>query len=272
MDAASEGANTAVITTPQTHTLGSARPAEKSARSLNGVTPGLPLTGERTVPGIAREQYWFARHEVVYRWLAARCAGASVLEAGSGEGYGAQILHEAGARVVAVDYDAAAISHSATTYPLPHVRANLAALPFDRMDAVVSLQVIEHLWDLAGFLREVRRIADWTCLSTPNRLTFSPGLARGAKPTNPFHVEEFDADQLRALLDAAGFSEVAIHGVHHGPRLADRPTLLAEQIRAALNDTWSAELEQYVATVTTADFQLCAEDLDNSLDLVVIAR
>ena len=83
-----EGANTAVITTPQTHTLGSARPAEKSARSLNGVTPGLPLTGERTVPGIAREQYWFARHEVVYRWLAARCAGASVLEAGSGEGYG----------------------------------------------------------------------------------------------------------------------------------------------------------------------------------------
>ena len=29
----------------------------------------------------------------------------------------------------------------------------MRALPFDRMDAVVSLQVIEHLWDLAGFLQ-----------------------------------------------------------------------------------------------------------------------
>ena len=236
------------------------------------VSTGLPLTGERTVPGIPREQYWFARHEVVYRWLAEQVRGQVVLEAGSGEGYGAQILQAAGATVIAVDYDEVAIRHSHATYRLPHVMANLAALPVHHVDAVISLQVIEHLWDLRGFLREVRRIADWTCLSTPNRLTFSPGLARGAKPTNPFHVEEFDADQLRALLDAAGFSEVAIHGVHHGPRLADRPTLLAEQIRAALNDTWSAELEQYVATVTTADFQLCAEDLDNSLDLVVIAR
>ncbi|MDN5919921.1 MAG: SAM-dependent methyltransferase, partial [Pseudonocardia sp.] len=24
----------------------------------------LPLTGERTVPGIAEENYWFRRHEV----------------------------------------------------------------------------------------------------------------------------------------------------------------------------------------------------------------
>ena len=65
---------------------------------------------------------------------------------------------------------------------------------------------------------------------------------------------------------------MAIHGVHHGPRLADRPTLLAEQIRAALDDAWPTELERYVATVTTADFRLSTEDLDDSLDLVVIAR
>src|SRR5690606_36985753 len=106
-------------------------------RSLGDVPSSLPLTGERTVPGIAREQYWFARHEVVYRWLAPRCAGQHVVEAGSGEGYGARILQQAGARVVAVDYDEAAITHSAATYPLPHVRANLAALPFGRVDAVV---------------------------------------------------------------------------------------------------------------------------------------
>jgi len=223
------------------------------------------------VPGIAREQYWFARHEVVYRWLADRCAGQRVLEAGSGEGYGAAILRAAGAWVVAVDYDQSAIEHSAATYHLPHVRANLAGLPFGPLDAVVSLQVIEHLWDLPGFLREVRRIAGWTCLSTPNRLTFSPGLPRGAKPTNPFHVEEFDAAQLEDLVGEAGFASVEMFGVRHGPRLAGRPTLIAEQVDASLSDHWPTELEQFVSTVTVADFTVSRDDLDTSLDLVVVA-
>ena len=230
----------------------------------------LPLTGERTVPGIPREQYWFARHEAVYRWLAPRCANATVLEAGSGEGYGADLLRRAGARVVALDYDEQAIAHSARTYPLPHVRANLAALPIARVDAVVSLQVIEHLWDLRGFLTEVRRVAEWTCLSTPNRLTFSPGLQRGEKPTNPFHVEEFDADQLRELMLAAGFDDVSILGLQHGPRLTARPTLIAEQVDAALADDWPVELESFVATVTTGEFAM-TEDVDACLDLVVLA-
>ena len=49
----------------------------------------LPLTGERTVPGIAEENYWFRRHEAAYLHLIGHCADAVVLEAGCGEGYGA---------------------------------------------------------------------------------------------------------------------------------------------------------------------------------------
>lgn len=236
------------------------------------MTAGLPLTGERTVPGIAREQYWFARHEVVYRWLAPQTSGVTVLEAGSGEGYGAAILHQAGARVIAVDYDETAIRHSAATYALPHVQANLATLPVAGVDAVVSLQVIEHLWDLAGFLAEVRRIAEWTCLSTPNRLTFSPGLQRGEKPTNPFHVEEFDAEQLLALVGDAGFTHAELHGVFHGPRLAARPTIITEQIEAVVSDHWPAQLEAFVAATSTDDFMISDDNLQDSLDLIVVAR
>ena len=33
----------------------------------------MALTGERTVPGLAEENYWFRRHEVVYRRLVDRC-------------------------------------------------------------------------------------------------------------------------------------------------------------------------------------------------------
>ena len=46
----------------------------------------LPLTGERTIPGLAEENYWFRRHEVVYHRLADRCAGRDVLEAGAARG------------------------------------------------------------------------------------------------------------------------------------------------------------------------------------------
>lgn len=224
------------------------------------------------MPGIAREQYWFSRHEVVYRWLGPQTAGATVLEAGSGEGYGADILRAAGARVVALDYDETAIRHSAQTYALPHVRANLAALPIRKVDAVVSLQVVEHLWDLRGFLTEVRRVAGWACLSTPNRLTFSPGLGRGEKPTNPFHVEEFDAEQLRDLVLGAGFRDVTLYGLFHGSRLAARPTIISEQIHAAISGEWPADLEDFVAKTTCEDFTIHAGPLEDSLDLIVVAK
>ena len=60
----------------------------------------LPLTGERTVPDVARENYWFRRHEAVYQMLSPAgnelCESRVVLEAGSGEGYGASLLAQIG--------------------------------------------------------------------------------------------------------------------------------------------------------------------------------
>ncbi len=34
--------------------------------------PPLPLTGERTLPDVPEENYWFRRHLVVYEWIAGR--------------------------------------------------------------------------------------------------------------------------------------------------------------------------------------------------------
>jgi hypothetical protein len=36
--------------------------------------PALELTGERTLPDVPAENYWFRRHLVVYRWIATRVA------------------------------------------------------------------------------------------------------------------------------------------------------------------------------------------------------
>lgn len=232
----------------------------------------LPLTGERTLPGVRGEEYWFARHEAAYRWIASAYAevlrDAVVVEAGSGEGYGAAILRDAGARaVVALEYDEAAAGHAASAYPdVATTRANLAAMPLadGSADAVVSLQVVEHLWDLRGFLRDCARLlrpGGLLVVTTPNRPVFSPGLGRGEKPTNPFHVEELDDEQLHDLLVDAGFADVVVHGLHHGRRIhawehEQGTGLVAAQVAAVLDpaNDGARDVDAFVATVTVDDF------------------
>src|SRR5690242_21232617 len=81
----------------------------------------MALTGERTVPDVAEENYWFRRHEVVYRRLldqfADRFADAEVLEAGCGEGYGADLIGGVARRVIGLDYDEYAVAHVRARYP-----------------------------------------------------------------------------------------------------------------------------------------------------------
>ena len=241
---------------------------------------GLPLTGERTVPGIAEENYWFRRHEAVYAALRERCAGAVVLEAGCGEGYGADLLAGVAAAVLALDYDPLTAAHVARRYPRVGVaRANLVALPVrdGGCDAVVSLQVIEHLWEQERFLRECHRVlrpGGALLISTPNRFTFSPGRDT---PLNPFHTRELAPDELAGLVRDAGLADVEVLGLHHGPRLRELDathggSIVAAQVDVAMaGGAWPDDLLHAVTTVTTGDFELHARDLEQSLDLVALA-
>ena len=248
--------------------------------------PVLTLTGERTIPDLDIENYWFRRHEVVYQRLAPRCAGREVLEAGCGEGYGADLIAGVAQRVVAVDYDEAAVVHVRSRYPGVEVmRANLAALPLPdaSVDIVVNFQVIEHLWDQGQFVAECARVlrpSGLLMVSTPNRITFSPGRDT---PINPFHTRELNADELTQLLVDAGFSQVSISGVFHGPRLREMDarhggSIIDAQIARAVADApWSPELRADVAAVNCDDFDLVDShdpdigDIDDSLDLIAIA-
>lgn len=250
------------------------------ARVATDTTP-LPLTGERTVPGIAQENYWFRRHEVAYLHLAHHCADAVVLEAGCGEGYGADLLSTTARQVLALDYDAHTAAHVARAYPGVHtVRGNLATLPLrDRaVDVVANLQVIEHLWDQEGFLAECHRVlrpGGALLLTTPNRITFSPGRDT---PLNPFHTRELAGRELAGLLADSGFAVEFLGGVHHGPRLAELDTrfggsLIDAQIEYALAGApWPADLQEAVTSVTADDFTITDDDVDASLDLVAVAR
>jgi SAM-dependent methyltransferase len=241
---------------------------------------GLPLTGERTVPDVACENYWFRRHEAVYLALAPRCQGV-VVDAGCGEGYGADLLASTADRVLALDYDEPALRHIVGRYPrVAPARANLVALPVasGSADVVISLQVIEHLWEQERFVAECARVlrpGGAFLVSTPNRLTFSPG--RGT-PLNPFHSREFAPAELADLLRGNGFDEVEMLGLHHGPRLREldathEGSIVDAQVAAAVSGVdMSPALAADVASVRTDDFTLHGAALDDCLDLVAVAR
>lgn len=245
-----------------------------------GTAEQLPLTGERTVPGIAEENYWFRRHEVVYRALMPRCAGSDVLEAGAGEGYGADMIADVARRVIGLDYDISAVEHIRARYPrVEMLHGNLAELPLldASVDVVVNFQVIEHLWDQLQFLRECTRVlrpGGELLISTPNRITFSPGRDT---PLNPFHTRELNAAELTELLEQAGLTVETMTGVHHGSRLRALDakhggSFIDAQIERALaGEPWPEELTSDVAGIAVDDFELRQADIDASLDLVAIA-
>jgi len=251
---------------------------------LTDITAGqghaLPLTGERTVPGIVEENYWFRRHEAAYHALAPHCRGAVVLEAGCGEGYGADLLARDAAAVVGLDYDALTAAHVARAYPAVRVvRGNLATLPLrsSTVDVVANLQVIEHLWDQEGFLAECARVlrpGGRLLVTTPNRITFSPGRDT---PLNPFHTRELAPSEMDSLLTGAGFEVEYLGGLSHGPRLAGLDaafggSLIDAQVRVAVaGEPWPDELRAAVAGVTADDFVVGTDDLESCLDIVAVA-
>jgi SAM-dependent methyltransferase len=244
-------------------------------------TTSLPLTGERTVPGVPEENYWFRRHEAAYLFAVPHAAGRRVLEVGCGEGYGTALLGTAARTVLGLDYDALTVAHAARLYPRAHfVRGNLAALPLPSasVEFVATLQVIEHVWNHGEFLAECLRVlrpGGLLLVTTPNRLTFTPG---SEVPVNPFHTKEFTAAELADLLAKNGFAVRQCLGLHPGQRLTELDerhggSLVAAQLTCPPEE-WSERLRRDVDSVAAQDFEIVsagAADIDASLDLVVLA-
>jgi len=240
----------------------------------------LTLTGERTLPRIPHENYWFRRHEATYLAALPLTRGRRVLDAGCGEGFGLALMADDGADVIGVDLDVSVTAHVATTYePVPVVRANVVSLPFGRatFDTVISLQVVEHLWDQQTFIAECARVLPdhgILILSTPNRLTFSPTADPKSRPANPFHSRELDADELVALV-GTHFETLSLTGVHHGDRLLAWEKAHGSLIGAQLTTTserWPQQLLDAVAHVRADDFEMSPDGLAEALDLVVVAE
>jgi SAM-dependent methyltransferase len=241
--------------------------------------PPLELTGERTLPDVPAENYWYRRHLAVYEWIAARVAGRRVADIACGEGYGSHVLARTAASVVGVDANPEAHEHARLRY----VEANLR---FERdlvetfgapssFDAVVFLQTIEHVQDPVAVLEHLRSIlapGGVAYVSTPNLLTIAPPGA--SKSDNPWHVKEYRAEEFRELCRAV-FADVEVLGLFHAGKLRVHELALRlgwDAVHARLRLT-KPFYDWFTPAISARDFALRAgPDLGAALDFLAVCH
>ena len=241
--------------------------------------PPLALTGERTLPDVPEENYWFCRHLAVYEWIAARVRGLRVTDMACGEGYGSAVLAQSAARVVGVDANPEAHEHARLRYRRANLRfeRDLVEAFDEPADAVVFLQTIEHLDEPVAALAHFRTLVGergTVFVSTPNVLTLAP---KGApRSDNPWHVREYRADQFEQLC-ASCFATVELHGLFHARKLRAHERALsmgwdAAHARLGLTRRFYGWL---VPAIASSDFVLrpaarCR--LERALDFLAVCR
>ena len=240
--------------------------------------PPLELTGERTLPDVPEENYWFRRHLAVYRWITMRCGGLRVVDMACGEGYGSAVLADHAAEVTGVDANPDAHEHARLRYSRPGLRFERGLVEdFDEgapWDAIVFLQTIEHVAEPAALLERFATLlgpGGVAYVSTPNRLTLAPPGAD--RSDNPWHVREYTPAEYRDLM-APLFGSVELLGVFHARKLRAHELALRlgwDRAHAALRMT-KPFYSRFVPAISEHDFELRAGGLERSLDLLAVCR
>jgi SAM-dependent methyltransferase len=240
--------------------------------------PPLELTGERTLPDVPEENYWYRRHLAVYRWIAARCAGLRVVDMACGEGYGSAVIADQAREVVGVDANPEAHEHARRRYAREGLRFERALVEeFDAgapWEAIVFLQTIEHIQSPEPLLRHLASLlasGGVAYISTPNRLTLAP--AGASRSGNPWHIREYTAGEFRAELEPV-FGRVELLGLHHARKLKLHAAALRlgwDRVHPRLGVT-DRFYRWFVPAIGERDFALRPGTLERALDFVAVCR
>ena len=152
------------------------------------------------------DNYVYQRSALVYH-RAAELIEGDILEIGTGSGYGIGILSSKATRLISIDKDLP--KNALQVDNVEYYEMEVPPIVFENcsFDAVVSFQVIEHIEKDMELVREVARVlrpGGKFIVSTPN--------APMSLTRNPWHVREYNADELRNLL-SCHFSKGEAYGV-----------------------------------------------------------
>jgi SAM-dependent methyltransferase len=186
---------------------------------------------ERIAPGFFSPAFE-REHLARYEWAARIANGKTALDVACGTGYGAKLLKRRVETILSVDLSEPALRFGSREYGIRAICANAHELPFTStsLDAVVSLETVEHLARPERFVAEVHRVlrsGGLFLLSTPNRhLSFG---------RNPYHIREFILDELESILNEKGFLIHDISGQHW------RLPLVFQRVRGLRRIAWEAQ-------------------------------
>jgi SAM-dependent methyltransferase len=241
----------------------------------DGVPP-LELTGERTLPDVPEENYWFRRHLAVYEWIGARVLGQRVVDMACGEGYGSEVLARGAASVVGVDANPEAHEHARLRYVRQNLRfeRDLVESFSEPCDAVVFLQTIEHVRNPGEILEHFKAMlapGGTVYVTTPNVLTLAPPGAE--RSDNPWHVHEYRAQEFRALCEQH-FSRVELLGLFHARKLRVHELAIRlgwDAVHKRLGIT-KPFYDRFTPAIAASDFALRPGRLDRALDFLAVCR
>jgi 2-polyprenyl-3-methyl-5-hydroxy-6-metoxy-1,4-benzoquinol methylase len=157
-------------------------------------------TPERILPeDLSLAPDHLARYAFATHWAPGSC----VADICCGIGYGSNLLAAAGASsVYAFDVSASAVAEANKRYGRPSVRFHCAdatkPLSIPQVDLAICFEGIEHVVDARALLGNMAAaLSDQgvAIISTPNS-AFYPGGHSG----NPFHLHEYEIDELTELL------------------------------------------------------------------------
>jgi SAM-dependent methyltransferase len=165
-------------------------------------------------------------HRHRYELAAELASGLRMVDLCCGSGYGTAILAERAAAVHGVDVDAATVDLAVATVGRDteatfEARDALAFLRAEdlaqRFDVIVCFEGLEHLPDVEGALRELRRHAE-----AGVRIIASIPNSKAFEEENEFHLTDFGWDTAREAWE--GFDDVVILFQH----LAEGSVILAD--------------------------------------------
>lgn len=166
-------------------------------------------SAERVSQKDASDNFVFQRSQLAYH-KAAEIVSGDVLEIGTGSGYGVSIISPKAKTFITIDKFDCGID--LTEYPNVEFRQMkvppLTDLASGSFDYVITFQVIEHIKDDFGMLKEISRVlrpGGKLIISTPNKLM---SLTR-----NPWHIREYTVDEFKNLLRCY-FHKVDASGVY----------------------------------------------------------
>ncbi len=235
--------------------------------------PPLELTGERTLPDVPVENYWFRRHLVVYEWIAERCAGLKVVDMACGEGYGTEVLARRAREVTGVDANPEAFEHARLKYTRPGVRfvRNMIELHAEPCDVVVFLQTIEHVPDPEGVLRHFREMAGTVYVSTPNLLTLAPAGAESRRTPGTCASTAWPSSARCARASSSASTCTGCSTRASSAPTSSRSGPGWDRVHATLGIT-KGFYDRFTPAIGARDFALRRGGLERALDFVAVLR